>query len=312
MPKTQYGDATKINKKNRELLDNMINIIEDYEKIRHQITVRQVFYQMVARNFLGNTKNNYYAVGKLLRYGRMSGEIDWNTIVDRTRSIQMPLEFRGMKELGSFIKNKYRKCRWEDQTHYVMVMVEKEALAGILKRVTDAYHVPLLANKGYPSASFLYEAAGWILTQKAAYKKCHILYLGDHDPSGMHMPDDIKKRLAELDCHVDVERIALNMDQIKKYGLPYNKVKRKDSRSHKYAGMYGEKSWELDALDPKILADLLTENIGKYLRKNIYNKKIKEEDDEKKHLEDIVGRLESEEDERKRLNDESTNKEDGA
>ena len=296
MSKIRYGEPIKINKKNRKLLDNMINIIEDYEKIKYKITVRQVFYQMVARNFLGNTKNNYYAVGKLLRDGRMSGEINWNTIVDRTRSIQMPLEFKSMKELGNFIKDQYRKCRWEDQTHYVMVMVEKEALAGILKRVTDMYHVPLLANKGYPSASFLYEAAGWILEQKVAYKKCHILYLGDHDPSGMHMPDDIKKRLAELDCHVDVERIALNMDQIKKYGLPYNQVKKKDSRAHKYVCKYGEKSWELDALDPKILADILTENINKYLRKNRYNKKIKEEENEKKRLEGIVGRVESGED----------------
>jgi hypothetical protein len=64
---------------------------------------------------------------------------------------------------------------------------------------------------------------------------------------------------------VTVKRLALNMDQITKYKPPENPAKMTDSRFGGYVVKYGKKSWELDALEPKVLADLITRNIKEHI-----------------------------------------------
>ena len=292
MPKIGYGKVTKMRKEGRDLLDKMIKIIEKYERDGYKITVRQVFYQMVAANFIKNTNAQYKRIGRILVIGRMSKMINWKTIVDRARRAVMPNQFNSMKEFVVAVENSFRKYRWEDQDHYIEVMVEKEALVGILEPIAKEYHVLLLANKGYSSASAMHEAAQRIKRESEDGKICHVLYLGDHDPSGVDMGRDIKDRLTEFECEVGVERIALTMEQIKKYKLPPNIVKKTDSRSAKYIRKYGNKSWELDALNPEILTNLLVSSILVYLDEVKYREMREREKAEKTRLRDIVGRLE--------------------
>ena len=146
----------------------------------------------------------------------------------------------------------------------------------------------LLANKGYSSTSAMHEAALRIKEKMDEGKICHVLYLGDHDPSGVDMGRDIKKRLAEFECEVEIERIALTMEQIRKYNLPSDTVKTTDSRSTKYIQKYGNRYWELDALNPEILTDLLASSILAYLDEDKYSKKKDQEKDEKAYLNDVA------------------------
>ena len=291
MVKRAYGKGKRLQRKRRHLLDEAIKIIEKYERGGYRITVRQVFYQMVTLGLIDNNKKEYDRIVEILVDGRMSGEIDWGTVVDRARRRIMPNQFSSMKRFVSAVMNSFRKPRWEDQIHYIEVMVEKEALAGILEPIAKEYHVSLIANKGYSSASAVYGAALRIKEEMEEGKICHVLYLGDHDPSGVDMGRDIKKRLTEFECKVEVEGVALTMEQIRKYNLPSNTVKTTDSRSTKYIKKYGNKSWELDALNPEILTDLLKSSILVYLDEDKYYKMQGQEEAEKTRLQDIVDRL---------------------
>lgn len=257
------------------LLTRILPIVESYEERGYRLTVRQLYYQLVSRLIVPNTEASYQKVSKIVTMGRMHGMIDWDVIVDRVRVPMMPNEFGSMGSFVDAVKNSYRSYRWQDQDYYVEVMVEKEALAGILEPITRKYHVSLLVNKGYASASAMHEVA--MRMQKQNFKDCRILYMGDHDPSGMDMVRDIESRLYTFGSDIEVERLALNMDQIEEHKLPPNPAKKSDPRSKTYHKMFGDESWELDALDPEVLSDILEIGIQKYMDIDAYNTVVKKE-----------------------------------
>ena len=270
----------------------MIPIIESYEDKGYRLTVRQLYYQLVARIVIANALSSYQRVSKVTTLGRMQGFIDWDTIVDRVRVPMMPNEFDSMGSFVMAVKNSYRSYRWQEQDHYVEVMVEKEALAGILEPITRQYHVSLLVNKGYASASAMHDVAMRLEVQEDEEdKSCHILYLGDHDPSGIDMVRDIQDRLATFGRHPEIERVALTYDQIKRYSLPPNPAKKSDPRAKRYYEQYGNKSWELDALDPEVLSNVLETAIQGHMDLDRYNETIRREDRERKALSRLARKL---------------------
>lgn len=272
----------------KQLLDAMIPIIEDYEQKGYKLTVRQLYYQLVSRNIVSNQESSYKRTSSVLQMGRMTGQVDWDTIVDRARVPRMRSEFETIDDFINAVKHSYRCIRWEDQDYYLEVLVEKEALAGILEKITTKYHVRLLVNKGYSSASAIHDLAQRMNEQQRD-KYCHILYLGDHDPSGIDMFRDIRDRLKKFKCSASVESIALTRDQIDEYDLPPNPAKTTDPRSRKYYEKYGAHSWEIDALNPEALVSILKEHILEYLDINQYNNMLKKE---KRELQKIVATIE--------------------
>jgi hypothetical protein len=81
------------------------------------------------------------------------------------------------------------------------------------------------------------------------------------------MTDDITKRLDlfMLNEPINVKRLALNMDQVEKWNPPENPAKETDSRFNAYVVKYGDKSWELDAVKPEDLANLVERNVKKLI-----------------------------------------------
>ena len=155
---------------------------------------------------------------------------------------------------------------------------------GILENLAAQYHVLLFPGKGYSSISTKHMAAERIIEQTEMGKECHILYLGDHDPSGIDMERDIREKLAVFGCTVSVERVALTMEQITKYNPPPNPAKQNDSRYRQYVKEHGTRSWELDALKPDVLINLVEESIKKYLDEELYNEMVAEEEAEQDKL----------------------------
>ena len=291
LSKIAYANRT-LHKSSRQLLDKMVKIVEEYEDMGYRITVRQLYYQLVSRDILPNSMSSYQKTSKLLTIGRMTGQIDWDTIVDKARNPLMPSEFETMQEFVEAVRDSYRKCRWDGQDSYVEVLVEKEALVGILEPVTRKYHVLLLANKGYLSASAMHDTAQRAIYHQRQGRECKILYFGDHDPSGMDMVRDIEDRLYRFDAIADVERIALTMDQIKKYDPPPNPAKMTDPRSGTYMTEYGTSSWELDALNPDVLVRLVESAIVQYMDRDLYDDMVSEEEEEKARLDRAVCNME--------------------
>ncbi len=194
---------------------------------------------------------------------RLAGLLDWSMIVDRGRSTIANTHWNNPAEIVRAAANSFRIDKWKNQPNHIEVMVEKQALEGVLQPVCSRLDVNFTANKGYSSQSFMYSKGRALKRMQKAGKAIHVLYLGDHDPSGLDMDRDIDDRLSmfsELPV-VNVDRLALTMNQIEQYKPPENPAKITDTRAKKYIQKHGYSSWELDALEPKKLAQLVTDAV---------------------------------------------------
>lgn len=290
--KETFSEKLRLNKDNKERLTIINNIIEEYTRQGYRLTLRQLYYQLVSKDIISNNLTEYAKLSKLLVQGRMAGVVDWNAIEDRTRKPYIPYSVDDIPDAIDDTIEQYRLDRMKDQPVYIEVWVEKDALSGVLRRITEKFHVNLVVNKGYGSATALYDASKRIRRAMIDDKVCHILYLGDHDPSGMDMVRDINARLEEFGAEVEVHRIALTKEQIKKYNPPPNPAKFKDPRSKAYIAEFGNKSWEVDALNPKTLNALVTSEIENLIDIDKFNTILRQEEDDKEKLEQFRDNME--------------------
>ena len=248
----------------KALLGHSIRVINEYTNQGYQLTLRQLYYQLVARDLIPNQHRWYKRLGDVVTRGRMAGWIDWDAIVDRGRVPVMPSQWDSPADLLEGAAQQYRLDRWEAQENYVEVWCEKDALMSVLEPVADRMHVRLLACRGYASATAMYDAAKRIQRAEEAGRSPVVVYLGDHDPSGIDMSRDVQERLWTMTgfySSVEVQRLALNYQQVIDYDPPPNPTKLSDSRASKYISEYGDESWELDALEPAVLDQLVTEAV---------------------------------------------------
>lgn len=241
-------------------------ICTEYRKAGFVLTVRQLYYQLVARGIIENTERSYQRIIGITSDGRMAGLIDWAAIEDRTRSFIRRQRWEGGSQIVEACVNSYHEDMWRTQQSRVFVIVEKEALAGVLEGVCRRYDVPLLAARGYPSGTIIREfVLDDLVPAVENGQRIVILHLGDHDPSGIDMTRDLEERVRVFAEHADtditLERIALNMDQVRAQRPPENPAKTTDSRFGEYRRQFGDSSWELDALTPQFLNRLVEENI---------------------------------------------------
>jgi hypothetical protein len=118
-----------------------------------------------------------------------------------------------------------------------------------------------------------------------------VIHLGDHDPSGIDMSRDIEDRLYTFaGPGVRFIRIALNMDQIEQYQPPPNPAKMSDARANKYVEEYGDESWELDALPPEVLDELINDEVRNYLDLTSFEQVDVEDEEERDRLRRVASR----------------------
>lgn len=271
MPKIAY-QTQKISQDRLEVIAQCNLIIAEYQADDLLLTLRQLFYQLVSRDLIPNTVQSYKRVGDIVNDARMCGLMDWNAIEDRTRNLDSQPHWDSPASILDVCANQFRVDRWEDQPNYVEVWVEKEALAGVFARACEPLDVPLFCCRGYTSQSEMWGAAQRFIQKILQNKAVHILHFGDHDPSGIDMTRDIIDRITMFVSHhvgdlaalFHVHRLALNMDQVERYGPPENPAKITDSRFASYEAVYGDKSWELDALNPRILNALVRKEVAVY------------------------------------------------
>ena len=264
----------RFNEANLKLIDVINDIIDDYLSQDFRLTVRQLYYQLVARDFIPNTLQEYKRVAGIINDGKLAGLIDWDAIEDRTREFVRRTRWQSGAQILRAAVSSFHKDMWEWQAYRVFVIVEKEALVGVLERTCEKYDVPLLAARGYPSGTVVREfVQSDIMKCRPHGKEPVILHLGDHDPSGIDMTRDLRERIQLFaGDDIEVKRIALTMDQIEELEPPENPAKTTDSRFEAYMRQYGHSSWELDALSPTYLANLLESHISKYIIKRNWEK----------------------------------------
>lgn len=253
-------------------------IIEEYAQQGFDLTLRQLYYQFVSRDLLANKQQEYKRLGDIVADGRLVGLIDWNAITDRTRNLRTLSHWGTPAEIIASAEASFRTDKWASQEHRVEVWIEKDALVGILESVCPALDVPYFSCRGYTSLSEMWGAAQRLLGWIEAGQEPVILHLGDHDPSGCDMSRDIRDRLAMfIGREIEFRRLALNMPQIETYGPPPNPAKLTDSRCQGYIAKHGDESWELDALDPAVLADLIRLNVADFRDEKTWKTELKKE-----------------------------------
>jgi len=292
MPKHQYDSNLHLSKKNEEKLQTINDIIDEYKNAGYVLTLRQLYYQLVSRAVIPNNVREYAKISTILVKGRMAGIVDWDAIEDRLRVPNLPYWVHDIPDAIQDTINSYRLNRMDGQDVYIECWVEKDALSGVLKRITHKYHINLVVNRGYSSCTAMYDAYTRIHTAILEGKNPVILYLGDHDPSGLDMIRDIKDRLHGFESIVfDIEHIALKTAQVNQYNPPPNPAKIKDPRSKWYIKKFGNTSWEVDALDPKTLLSLVENNIKSLINIKLYNQMIDQEKEDKERLKEIMNNL---------------------
>lgn len=254
-----------------ELIEVCNDIIRDYQRQGYTMSVRQLYYQLVARDAIENTVQSYKRIADTINDARMAGLVRWDAIEDRTREFVQRQRWTSPRQIMQASYDSYHMDMWLNQAVRIFVIVEKEALVGVLDPSCRKYDVPLLAARGYPSSSVMREfAIGPVRDALDEEKDVIILHLGDHDPSGIDMTRDLDEKInlfsesASYDNYVTIERIALTMDQIDDQRPPPNPAKTTDSRFASYSEIYGHQSWELDALRPQFIDNLVSSHIESF------------------------------------------------
>ena len=266
-----------------ELIETADAICNEYMSDDLTLTLRQLYYQFVARDIITNNLKSYKRLASIVNDARLAGLIDWDAIEDRTRGLKRQSAWTEPQDIIRSAWKSYQRNLWSTQRNHVEVWVEKDALIGVIERACEKYRVPFLSCRGYTSQSELYTAS----RRAMSTRDCHVIYLGDHDPSGLDMTRDISERFDMFGASVKVHRVALNIEQVEEYSPPPNIAKLTDSRCSGYVERFGDESWELDALEPKTLCRIIEGKIDSLVDSDAWEEGLSFENEEKRVLQKI-------------------------
>lgn len=267
------------------MIDQANAIIHVYMNQGYTLTLRQLYYQFVARGLIENTLKSYKKIQGIVNKARLAGLLDWKAIEDRTRNLKKTPHWSSPSHIVDSCVQGYAIDKWATQDYRIEVWIEKDALLGVIEQPCERNQVPYFSCRGYTSASEVWGAAMRMQTYINNNQQGIIIHLGDHDPSGVDMSRDIWDRINNtFRVNVKVERIALTMEQVEEINPPPNPAKTTDSRSAKYIAEFGNESWELDALEPSYLDRIIQETINKYRDADAWGKATAREEKERDEL----------------------------
>ena len=287
MPKIKYQEIN-LRKDSLAMIDVCNKIIAEYSAAGYILTLRQLYYQLVSRDIICNRQSEYKRVGSIVNDGRLAGLIDWSALEDRTRNVKSISHWDSPEQIVSAIADQYAIDKWDTQDTRPEVWIEKDALVGVIERICNELDLAYFSCRGYTSQSEMWGAAQRFIRNARNKQVTHVIHLGDHDPSGIDMSRDRIRMFMQHHGYgakyFEFTRIALNQDQIDQYQPPPNPAKSTDSRFQAYMDIHGDESWELDALEPQVLADLVRAKVDELRDDDLYAEKTEQEFHEKTQL----------------------------
>ena len=288
----QYVDR-KFTPATLELIFVCNKIIEEYEAQGFTLTVRQLYYQLVARGVLENVQANYNRVSSVISDARIAGLISWTAIEDRNRSLKGIRHYTGPAQALQSVLGGYKLDLWANQQFRPEVWVEKAALESVIGGICNRLRVDFFAQRGYNSQSAQWEAGRRFARYISKGQIPIVFHLGDHDPSGIDMTEDNRGRLSMFaQTNIIVQRLALNWDQVQHYKPVPNPAKTTDSRFKEYRKRFGDESWELDALDPSVIQELIRVAVMQVRNEDRWQEALEEETTDKRVLESMIEQME--------------------
>jgi hypothetical protein len=268
----KLGDASMV------IIGQALEIIYEYDAQGLDLTLRQLYYQFVARGLLDNKQSEYNRLGGIISDGRLCGLLPWDKLVDRTRNLMGLETYKSPREILKAASKDYKEWRPE-------VWVEKEALTGVVSGICNQLRVDFFACRGYNSQSEQWRAGQRLAQYVRDGQRPIVFHLGDHDPSGIDMTRDNSERLELFaGTPVIVQRLGLNMDQIEELQPPPNPTKLSDSRAAGYVDRFGYQSWELDALDPAYIRELIGSAVQRIRDSEVWGRSLAREVADKDRL----------------------------
>src|ERR1700690_958660 len=275
MPKIIYKEI-KMQDASYILVKTCNGIIAEYQAQGFTLTLRQLYYQLVSRDVIANKQTEYKRLGSIVNDARLAGMIDWLAIEDRTRELRALTRWNDPSEIVEAVAKQFHIDLWEGQKYRPEVWIEKDALVGVIEGVCNELDVPHFSCRGYTSQSEMWVGAMRLKRHVNKGQRPIIFHLGDMDPSGKDMTRDIFDRIKMFMGGTKLKRLALNMDQVEKYNPPPNPAKLTDSRCQGYIAKFGSGSWELDALEPSVIAALIRKNVMALVDKKLFQQRLNE------------------------------------
>lgn len=267
----------------KQLIRQANAIIEEYKAQGYRMTLRQIHYQFVARDLYENTQANYKRLQNVLDAARKAGKVDWDAIEDVTRGIKRIPVWGSPESAVEGLSEQFKLDPWDEQPirRRIEVWVEKDAALGIARPTCNALRLPFFSCRGYSSSSGLYEAGKRLANYKAHGYETLVLYLGDHDPSGLQMTVSSDEKVSMFaGSEIEFRRIALTMEQVREYDPPANFAKESDTRTPWYIETTGsDDAWELDALSPTVIDGLIRANVEPLIDQEAWDKTMATEKD---------------------------------
>jgi hypothetical protein len=274
----------RVRRTNAELatLDELIIEVVEQD---FPVSLRGVYYRVVSAGGVDKTEAAYRAVGRRLLELRRHGEIPYDRISDGTRWVVRPRSYDDLEDALTETATLYRRNQWRAQDGVVHVFTEKDAISGVISRVTEKWNVPLGVLRGYCSETFAHSMAQAIM---ASGKPTFVYQLGDHDPSGVGAWQDFQRKVSGFipDADVTFERLAVTPEQIIDLDLPTRPTKATDTRARNFAGG----SVEVDAIPAPTLRTIVSEAIEQHIDPHILAQTQLVEDSERSLLFDLAGR----------------------
>lgn len=279
------------------LLSFSEEICKEYRAKGYAITLRQLYYQGVARDFLPSGTKSYDALKAVISKTRLDGRFPLWALVDRTRRVHAGASTRcdtkveralqrSVEEVRRFPEIFLQRDRWFGQYNDVSVWFEKEALAGIFESVCNELDVSWFSCRGDPSHPAIYQ---WLVRAAAAHgvdnpdgwrdkngnnhkgmaKRSVVLYFGDHDPTGIRIPRTAEATLRTFQgitgtsIPIEFRRIGITLEQATEMDLPPFPAKQSAGKDYDdYIAEFGTtEAWELDALPPETLEDMVRTSV---------------------------------------------------
>ena len=227
-----------------------------------KITIRHLFYRLVGLHQIEKTEAAYKSLCGHLSKWRRSGDVAWDSFADNTRWHLGRQTFDSLDDALTNTVSCYRRNLWSEQSAYVEIWGEKDAISGILYAEAETFGVKVFTCRGFASLSSLYSAANTFKAAVANGKEVFIYYFGDHDPSGLAIDRAaVESFRDDFGVEVKLTRAAVTPGHIEEHNLPTRPVKKSDNR----AGGWQGGCVEVDTMPPAVLKGIVRDCITSHI-----------------------------------------------
>jgi hypothetical protein len=262
------------------------------------VTLRQLFYRLVASERLPNTQQAYGSLSSMTAEARRGDSRHFHGVfpglMDRGRDIDRPHQWETAEEAATWLGERFMVDRSSNQPVNLYVVVEKNALRGQLFQWFAPMGLPVIALGGYPSqtlADQVYEDAH----ERGRGRPNVCIYAGDFDADGQDIARDFEERAS---CFDEVVHCALTPEQIEQFALPPQPGKWASARARGFAEKYADLfesvygydlvQIELDALPPEELRRIYTEAIDVHFDYPAYDERVAHEKREQRKVDALA------------------------